>query len=84
MSASKITTLVRHSFQLAWSYKLNFVSQFLAGVITILLYYFLDLLLQRTGQSVISEGSYFTFVLLGSGFLRYLTNIAQAFSTNLR
>lgn len=50
----------------------------------ILLYYFLDLLFQLSGQTVIREGSYFTFVLIGGVFLRYLMLISQAFSSNLR
>jgi ABC-2 type transport system permease protein len=85
MSAGKLTALISHSFRLAWSYKLNFILRYLSGVITVLLYYFLDLLLQRAGgQAVIREGTYFTFVLIGGAFLRYLMGISQAFSANLR
>jgi ABC-2 type transport system permease protein len=84
MSASKLTFLIRHNFQRAWSYKLNFFMRYLNGVMAILLYFFLDLLLQGSGQTVILEGSYFTFVLIGGVFLRYLMLIGQAFSVNLR
>lgn len=82
--AGKLTALISHSFQLAWSYKLNFILRYLTSVITILLYFFLALLLQQSGQAVIREGSYFTFVLIGGASLRYLMLITQAFSANLR
>jgi ABC-2 type transport system permease protein len=51
---------------------------------TLLLFFFLDELLQRSGQTAINEGSYFTFALIGGAFFRYLTLFGQAFSTNLR
>jgi ABC-2 type transport system permease protein len=84
LNADKLLFLINHNFRLAWSYKINFLGRYLSGVMTILLYYFLDLLLQRSGLETIREGSYFTFVLIGGAFLRYLILIAQAFSTNLR
>jgi len=84
MIASRISALISHNFRIAWSYKLNFVMRYLSGVMAILLYYFLDVLLQSSGQAVIREGSYFTFVLIGGVFLRYLILISQAFSSNLR
>jgi ABC-2 type transport system permease protein len=58
--------------------------RYLSGIMAILLYYFLDILLQLSGQNVIREGSYFTFVLIGGVFLRYLMLVSQAFSSNLR
>jgi ABC-2 type transport system permease protein len=84
LRTSKITALISHNFQMAWSYKLNFVMGYLGGAITVLFYFFLDLLLQPSGQAVIREGTYFTFVLIGGASLRYLSYIAQAFSSNLR
>jgi len=51
---------------------------------SILIYYFLDVLLQLSGQDVIREGSYFTFALIGGAFIRYLILISQAFSVSLR
>jgi len=84
MSTGKLLALISHNFRLAWSYKLNFVGRYLTGVLTILLYYFLDQLLQLSDQTTIDEGSYFTFVLIGGTFFRYLLLITQAFSVNLR
>ncbi len=84
VTASKLLFMISHNFRLAWSYKLNFFGRYLAGASSILLYYFLDLLLQRSGQETVAGGSYFTFVLIGGTFFRYLLSISQAFSTNLR
>jgi ABC-2 type transport system permease protein len=84
MSAAKFSALISHNFQLAWSYKINFFLRYLNGVMSVLLYFFLDILLQLSGQAVVREGSYFTFVLIGGVFLRFLMLISQAFSTNLR
>ncbi len=84
IGTGKLTALISHNFQLAWSYKINFFMRYLNGVMAILLYFFLDLLLQLSGQTVIREGSYFTFVLIGGVFLRFLMLISQAFSSNLR
>lgn len=84
MSASKLLALIRHNFWLAWSYKLNFFTRYLAAVIAVLLFFFLDRLLQGSGQTTFDQGSYFTFVLIGGAFLRYLELASHAFSANLR
>lgn len=84
MSTSKLLALVSHNFLLAWSYKLNFFTRYLAAITAILLFYFLDQLLQLSGQTTIEEGTYFTFVLIGGAFLRYLELGSHAFSANLR
>lgn len=84
MSVAKLQALLSHNFWLAWSYKLNFFTRYLAAVIAVLLYYFLDRLLQLSGQAAFDGGTYFTFVLIGGAFLRYLELGSHAFSANLR
>jgi len=84
MSTAKLLALLSHNFWLAWSYKLNFFTRYLAAVVAVLLYYFLDQLLQLSGQTAFDEGTYFTFVLIGGAFLRYLELGSHAFSANLR
>lgn len=84
MSIAKLRALISHNFWLAWSYKLNFFTRYLAAFIAVLLFYFLDRLLQLSGQTSFSEGSYFTFALIGGAFLRYLELGSHAFSANLR
>ncbi len=84
MSVFKLLALVKHNLWLAWSYKLNFFTRYLAAVAAVLLFYFLDQLLQLSGQATFDEGTYFTFVLIGGSFLRYLELASHAFSANLR
>ncbi|UCG23065.1 MAG: ABC transporter permease [Chloroflexota bacterium] len=84
MSVGKLLFLIDHNFRLAWSYKINFFGRYLSGLMTMLIFYFLDVLLQQSGQASISEGTYFTFALIGGAFFRYLTLTSQAFSTSLR
>ncbi len=84
MSTDKLQALIGHNFRLAWSYKLNFFTRYLAVIVSVLLFYFLDQLLQLSGRAEIAEGSYFTFALIGGAFLRYLELGSHAFSANLR
>ena len=60
MSVAKLQALLSHNFWLAWSYKLNFFTRYLAAVIAVLLYYFLDRLLQLSGQAAFDGGTYFS------------------------
>lgn len=84
MSRAKFLALVAHNFRLAWSYKLNFVTRYLGVAISVLLFYFLDRLLQRAGDTTVEGGTYFTFLIIGGAFLRYLELASHAFSANLR
>ncbi len=84
MSFFKFWMLTRHNFLLAWSYKLNFITHYLNVVISVLLFYFLDVLLGRVGSGTIEGGTYFTFLIIGGAFARYLELASQAFSANLR
>jgi ABC-2 type transport system permease protein len=84
MTGLKLQALVSHNFRLAWSHKLNFFSRYLAVVVSVLLFYFLDQLLQLSGQAAFDGGSYFTFVLIGGVFVRFLELGGHAFSANLR
>lgn len=80
----KLLILIQHNFRLAWAYKLNFITRYLAIVLSVLLFYFLDKLLQRSGAGAVEGGTYFTFVLIGGAFSRYLELNSQAFLATLR
>lgn len=84
INTSKLAALIRHNFRLAWSYKLNFFTRYLAAIMSVVLFYFLDQLLQLSGRGAFDDSSYFTFVLIGGAFLRYLELGSHAFSANLR
>lgn len=83
-AVAKFNIFFIHSFRLAWSYKLNFVARFLAMLATVLLFFFLDQLLQSVGLKEIEGGSYFAFALIGSAFIRFLNISMRAFSLTLR
>lgn len=84
MSYTKFLTLIGHNFRLAWSYKLNFITRYLGTVVSVLLFFFLDRLLQRAGAGQVEGGTYFTFLIIGGAFSRYLELASHAFSANLR
>ncbi len=84
MFATKLFILTTHYFHLAWSYKLNFITRYLGAVISVLLLFFLDQLLQLNGAGRVEGGTYFTFLVIGGAFIRYLELASHAFSANLR
>jgi len=84
MTISKLLALIGHYFRLAWSYKLNFITRYLGMVVSVLLFFFLDQLLRRAGAGEVGGGTYFTFLIIGGAFSRYLELASHAFSANLR
>lgn len=80
MTLTKLLALIRHNFRLAWSYKLNFATRYLSVVVSVLLFYFLDRLL----NAEVDGGTYFTFLVIGGAFSRFLELSSHAFSANLR
>ncbi|MBK7896034.1 MAG: ABC transporter permease [Anaerolineaceae bacterium] len=84
MTAAKLLALITHNFRLAWAYKLNFVTRYLGMIISVLLFFFLDQLLQRGGAGQVEGGTYFTFLIIGGAFSKFLELSSHAFSANLR
>ena len=84
VSVQKLTAFVTQGFRLAWSYKLNFVSRYVATIVSVLLFYFLDQMFQRAGVRLVEGGSYFAFLLIGGAFSKYLEIGMRSFAENLR
>jgi ABC-2 type transport system permease protein len=84
MVTGKLLFLTSHYLRLAWSYKLHFTTRYLGTIVSVVLFFFLDQLLQRSGTSQIEGGTYFTFLIIGGAFARYLELASHAFSANLR
>jgi len=80
----KLSAYTRHSLRLAWSYKLNFVSRYVAMIVTLLFFYFLDQMFKRAGVHVVEGGTYFAFLLVGGAFLKYFDVAMRSFAENLR
>jgi ABC-2 type transport system permease protein len=81
---AKLLAFLRHGFARARSYRLNFAAHYISMAVAVVFYYFLDQLFSRAGASVIQGGSYFTFLLIGGAFWRYLELGMRAFAENLR
>ena len=81
---AKTSAFVGQGFRLAWSYKLNFVSRYVATIVSVLFFYFLDQMFQRAGVRVVEGGSYFAFLLIGGAFSKYLEIGMRSFAENLR
>lgn len=79
----KLRAFLVHGFQMAWSYKLNFVARYVSGLVSVVMFYFLDLYVQP-GSRTIPGGDYFAFVLIGGAFSRYMELAMRSFSLNLR
>lgn len=81
--AYKLRTFIVHGFQMAWSYKLNFLARYVSGLVSVIMFYFLDVYVQP-GSRDIPGGDYFAFVLIGGTFSRYMELAMRSFSLNLR
>lgn len=79
-----LSAFIRQGFRLAWSYKLNFVSRYVATIVSVLFFYSLDQLFKRSGVRVVEGGSYFAFLLIGGAFSRYLEIGMRSFAESLR
>jgi ABC-2 type transport system permease protein len=81
---AKSWAFVRQGFSLATSYKLNFASRYLAMLVSVLFFYFLDQMFKRAGVRVVEGGTYFAFLLVGGAFLKYLDVVIRSFAETLR
>ncbi len=81
---AKLSAFTLQGFTFARSYKLNFAGRYVATIVSVLLFYFLDQMLRRAGVTVFEGGSYFTYLLIGGAFLKYLDVGLRAFAESLR
>ena len=72
MIVPKLIAFFQHGFYLARAYKLNLAARYLTTFITVVFYYFLAHLFNRYGVVVAPGVDYFTFVLIGGSFARYV------------
>jgi len=80
----KLRAFFTHGFALASSYRLNFASNYVAILVSVLFFYFLDQMFKRAGVTEVEGGSYFAFLLLGGAFSKYLDVGMRAFAEMLR
>ncbi len=84
MQAAKINAFLRYGMAIAWSRKLALLSKYVSRILEIVFYFYLDRLLFHAGLREVEGGTYFTFLLIGGVFVRYLDAVMRAFSDSLR
>ena len=84
MTAVKLEAFFRHGFILARSYKLNFAAKYMATVVTVIFYYFLAEMFRRVNVIVSPGTDYFTFLLIGGAFSKYIEIGMRTLSDTLR
>lgn len=80
----KLRAFFAQGFTLASSYRLNFASKYVAMVVSVLFFYFLDQMFRRAGVTEVEGGSYFAFLLIGGAFSKYLDVGMRSFAETLR
>jgi ABC-2 type transport system permease protein len=84
MMLTKFFAFLTHGFTRNASYRLDFAGRYLAMLVSVLFFYILDQLFKRAGVQQVEGSSYFTFLLIGGTFTRYLDTGLRAFSETLR
>lgn len=84
MSLFKLRAFLSQGLAIAMSYKLNFVTRYLSMFVSLILYYFLDQLFQLNGTNNFDGISYFSFVLVGGAYIRFMELSLRTFALNIR
>ncbi len=80
---SKLSAFVRRGFLDASSYRLNFFGTYFGGILYVVFYFLLARFIGSAPRGVQAYGDYFTFLLVGSTFARYLSLGMKHFSREL-
>lgn len=81
---TKFSAFFLHGWAQAASYRLDFAGRYLAMFVSVLFFYVLDQIFKRSGVQQVEGSSYFTFLLIGGTFARYLDTGLRAFAETLR
>jgi len=82
---NKSIAFIRRDFQVETSYKLNFLLEGINSLLPIVLFYFLDVLIDPSAESLQKYGgNYFFFVLIGVAFARYFQLALGTFSGSIQ
>lgn len=84
MIASKLLAFFEHGFVLTRSYRLNFFARYLTAFVTVVFYVFLAELFRRMRVTVAPGAGYFSFLLIGGAFSKYVEIGMGALSRALR
>ncbi len=81
---AKLSAFFAQGWAQTASYRLDFAGRYLAMFISVLFCYVLDQLFKRSGVQQVEGSSYFTFLLIGGTFSRYLDAGLRTFAETLR
>lgn len=84
MSAAKISAFFWHGFALARAYKLNFVAKYLTTFVTVVFFFFLAEMFEQANVVVAPRVDYFTFLVIGGAFSKYVEIGMRTLSDTLR
>jgi ABC-2 type transport system permease protein len=84
MIASKLSAFIWHGFALTKSYRLNFVARYLSAFVTVVFYVFLAEMFRRANVAVSPGSDYFSFLLIGGAFSKYVEIGMRTLSHTLR
>lgn len=82
-SVNKLRAFVIRGLLDASSYRLNFFGTYFGGILYVVFYYLLATFIGQPPAGVKEYGDYFTFLLIGSTFARYLSLGMKYFSREL-
>jgi ABC-2 type transport system permease protein len=82
--ASKLIAFFEHGFILTRSYKLNFFAKYLTTFVTVVFYVFLAEMFRRMRVTVVADTDYFSFLLIGGAFSKYVEISMGSLSHTLR
>jgi ABC-2 type transport system permease protein len=82
----KSAAFIRRDFQIESSYKMNFVMGVIDSLLILVLFYFLDKLVDQGGTKNLDRygGDYLSFALIGLAFTRYFQLTLKMFSDSIR
>ena len=84
MIAAKLSAFAQHGFEMSRSYRLNFAARYFSAFVTVVFYVFLAEMFERAGVTVVSGTDYFTFLLIGGAFSKYVEIGTGSLSNALR
>ncbi|MFB3851614.1 MAG: ABC transporter permease [Acidobacteriota bacterium] len=83
MSITPIVAIFKRDLKLALSYRFDFIIRAFSALFSVVLWYYLSVFL-KPDKSLIGNGDYFTYVIVGMSLLSYINVMLFSFSQKIR
>lgn len=83
MSLTPIAAIFKRDLKLALSYRFDFIIRIFSAFFSVVLWYYLSVFL-KPDKSLIGNGDYFTYVIVGMALLGYINVMLFSFSQKIR